>query len=261
MSRGIGPVLLTHFTPDETTVISDDTVGADQAPDQRDKHSGVLVAPAPTGKVARHRAGRGRRALILTRSPTARTAGSSVSSARSAPGGRAVAPSTADAEPGDTSELPRQLVGGWRRSPRLLLVIALAGGAVVLAGFGFGLANATRELPGTAVATPGSASAGMQPGTLPVAALAGAPTTTIAPPPPPPTTPVRAAPTHHATSTHTTAPPPPPSQNPPPSNAAPTLPVPGAACGIPGQFSIDAQYRPVECVPNPATGGATWWQF
>jgi hypothetical protein len=241
MSRGIGPVLLTHFTPDETTAISDDTVGADKAPDQRDRHSGVLVAPAPTGKVARHRAGRGRRALVLTKSPTA---------------------STADAEPGDTSELPRQLVGGWRRSPRLLLVIALAGGAVVLAGFGLGMANATRELPGTAIAAPGSATDGMQPGTLPAAALAGAPTTTTAPPPPPPTTPARSAPTHHATSTHAIAPAPPPSaQNPPPSNAAPALPVPGQPCGTPGQFSIDSQYQPVECVPNPATGSTTWKVF
>jgi len=259
---------LTHFTPDETTVISDDTLGADKAPDQGGKHSGVLVAPAPTGKVARHRAGRGRRALILTKSPTASTAGSAVSSAssassaRSATGGPAVRPSTADAEFGDTSELPRQLVAGWRHSPRLLLVIALAAGAVVLAGFGLGMANATRELPGTAVAAPGSATDGMQPGTLPAAALAGAPTTTTAPPPPPPTTPVHSAPTHHATSTHAVAPAPSPSgQNPRPSNAAPALPVPGQPCSSPGQFSVDAQFWPVECVANPATGRAAWQVF
>jgi hypothetical protein len=132
------------------------------------------------------------------------------------------------------------------------MIVALTGGAVVLAGFGLGMAASTRELPGSPIATPDAVSGGMQPGTLPTAALAGPSTTTVAPPP---TTPAQST-TAPPTSAHTAAPPP-IGQNPP----AVTLPEPGQSCGSPGQFSFDAEYQPIECVVDPTTGAATWQQF
>ncbi|HEX3780994.1 MAG TPA: hypothetical protein VHX38_15125 [Pseudonocardiaceae bacterium] len=256
MSRGIGPVLLTHFTPDDDTdVISDDEPEAAKPAESAQAPAGVIVAPAPTGKVARHRAGRGRRAVVLTKSPSATSAARAASQAA-----RAEAKS-ASTEAGltGTSELPRAPREYWYRSPRLLRAVALAGGAVVLLGFALGLANTSRDLAGNPTAVAGSTSDGMQPGTLPSAALAGVPTTTSAAPPPPPP-PVTT--THHASTPHTkAAAPPPANQSTAPNDPVAGLPVPGQSCGTPGQFSFDAQYQPVECMSNPATGAATWQQF
>jgi hypothetical protein len=232
MSHGIGPVLLTHFTPDEAEA---DTV--EDAPlipaAMADTKPGVLVAPAPTRKTARHRAGRGRRALVLTRSPAGRKTGEAV---------------------GNTNELP--ILDQLRNTPKNLRILAMTAGAVVLISIGFGFVRPADQLPGTAIAVPPSTNSGMQPGTLPDAALSGTPTTTLAPPP---TTTAQAPtppPTHH-TTTHAA---PPPVTSTATTQSGSGFDQPGKPCGNPGDFGIDSNYRPVECAGD-ASGNLTWHEF
>jgi hypothetical protein len=250
MSRGIGPVLLTHFTPDEA---AEETNPEDTAPATASgtnsfasvgatapgTKSGVLVAPAPTGRTARHRAGRGRRPLVLAK-PAAATS---------------TEPSTDEVVPA-TTELP--LVEQLRNTPKNLRILAMTAGAVVLIAVGFGMIRAPFHMAGIPVpAGPGNTT-GMQPGTLPDAALSGIPTTTVVAPPPA-TTPVQAttAPptTHH---THTAAPPPATTTTNAPSGS--NFDQPGQPCSQPGQFGIDSNYRPVACAAD-ASGNYTWQQF
>jgi hypothetical protein len=246
MSRGIGPVLLTHFTPDEAAEdnSTEDTAPATAAPGTNSfasvgttspgAKSGVLVAPAPTGRTARHRAGRGRRPLVLAKPTTE-------------PSADEVAPATT--EPPFVEQL--------RNTPKNLQILAMTAGAVVLIAIGFGMIRAPFQMAGVPVPAGPGHTIGMQPGTLPDAALAGVPTTTVAPPPA--TTPAQATtappPTHH---THA-APPPPvaTTTNAPIGN---NFDQPGQPCGRPGQFGIDSNYRPVACAAD-SSGNYVWQEF
>lgn len=245
MSRGIGPVLLTHFTPDEAEETStEDTAPATPGTNSfaplgataTDAKSGVLVAPAPTGRAARHRAGRGRRPLVLTR-PAAKTAAE---------------PATDEVVPA-TTELP--LVEQLRNTPKNLRILVMTAGAVVLIAVGFGMIRAPFPMAGVPVPAGPGHSSGMQPGTLPDAALSGIPTTTVAPPPA--TTPAQTTatpPTHH---THAAPPPAATTTNAPSGNS---FDQPGQPCGQPGQFGIDSNYRPVACAAD-GSGNYTWQEF
>jgi hypothetical protein len=237
MSRGIGPVLLTHFTPDEAEAdtVEESALDAAPAPAGDKAKTGVLVAPAPTGKSARHRAGRGKRALVLSK-PRNKAAGDTAESAET------------------TNELP--LLDQLRNTPRNIRILAMTAGAVVLIAIAFGLVRPATELAGTPTpAGPGRAN-GMQPGTLPDAALSGVPTTTQAPPPsttqaaaPPPTT--------HHTTTHSAPPTTVTTQD---QSAGSGLAVDGQPCSNPGDFTFDTHYRPVECA-NDGSGNLTWQRF
>jgi hypothetical protein len=192
----------------------------------------VLVAPAPTARTARHRAGRGRRALVLTK-PSAEGNTDEIVSA--------------------TTESP--LVEQLRNTPRNLRILAMTAGAVVLIAIGFGMIRPPFQLAGVPVPAGPGDSSGMQPGTQPDAALSGVPTTTVAPPvttaaqasTPPPTT-------HHTTHA---APPPVTTTTAPAGN---NFQQPGQPCDQPGQFGIDSDYRPVACAAD-ASGNYTWQEF
>lgn len=245
MSRGIGPVLLTHFTPDEADAeVAGESAALTPAGSADEGRSGVLVAPAPGGKAARHRAGRGRRALVLA-NPRDR----SKPKPKPAPIG-----DTAEQPADTTTELP--LLEQLRNTPKNMRILAMTAGAVVLIAVGFGILRPATELAGTASpAAPGSVN-GMQPGTLPDAALSGTPTTTVAPPP---TTQVQVAappPVHH-TTTHA-APPPVTTTTSPPAGSG--FDEPGQPCGEQGQFGIDSHYHPVECAGD-MSGNLTWHEF
>jgi hypothetical protein len=236
MSRGIGPVLLTHFTPDEADAeVLTVEESAPTAPGRATPTgSGVLVAPAPTGKSARHRAGRGRRAMVLTK-PQAK-------------------PALTDEAVDTTGQL--LLLDQVRNTPKNLRILAMTAGAVVLIAIGFGMVRPATQLAGTPTPAGPNSGSGMQPGTLPDAALSGTPTTTVAPPPS--TTPVQAStppPTHH-TTTHA-APPPVTTTNPPPGSG---FDQPGQPCSQPGQFGIDSNYNPVACASD-TSGNLTWREF
>lgn len=234
MSRGIGPVLLTHFTPDEAEADTVEDASPVPAADE-DAKAGVLVAPAPTGRTARHRAGRGRRPLVLTKSTAKRNTDDAAS---------------------DTNELP--LLGQLRNTPKNLRILAMTAGAVVLISIGFGFVRPADQLPGTPVAAPPTTNnSGMQPGTLPDAALSGTPTTTVAPPP---TTTVQVTtppPTHHTTTTHAA---PPPVTSTVSTQSGTGFDQPGQPCSTPGDFGIDSRYRPVECAGD-MSGNLTWHEF
>lgn len=241
MSRGIGPVLLTHFTPDEAepATVEEPTPtipGTGRAHSGDKARSGVLVAPAPTGKSARHRAGRGRRPLILTK-PRPR-------------------PATTDDAVSTTSQLP--LIEQLRNTPNNLRILAMTADAVLLIAIGFGMIRPATQLAGTPTPAGPNSTGGMQPGTLPDAALSGTPTTTVAPPPttaPPATT---TPPTHHATTTHAAPPPVTSTEN---TQSGNTFDEPGQPCSEPGQFGIDSNYQPVECAGDRSGGGLTWHEF
>ena len=228
MSRGIGPVLLTHFTPDEAEA---DTV-EELAPTTDKTKSGALVAPAPTGRPARHRAGHGKSALVL-RKPRKK-------------------PATAAAAE-TTSEF--QLLEQLRNPPKNMRVLAMTAGAVVLIAIGFGLVRPATELAGSPVPAGPNRANGMQPGTLPDAALSGVPTTT--PAPPPSTTQASAPPTTHHTTTHAAPPTTATTQDQP---AGSGLAVDGSPCSKPGDFTFDTHYRPVQCATD-GSGNLTWQQF
>ncbi len=237
MSRGIGPVLLTHFTPDETTegTSTEDTAPATTSSSgtgAEDAKSGLLVARAPTSRPARHRAGRGRRPLVLSK-PTA--------------------DATTHEMAGATTELP--LIEQLRSTPKNLRILAMTASAVVLIAIGFGMIRPPFQMVGIPVQAGPGHNTGMQPGTLPDAALSGIPTTTVAPPPA--TTPTQASPpptTHHTTHA---APPPAPTTSAPSGNA---FDEPGQPCDRPGQFGIDSNYRPVACAADQS-GNYTWHEF
>jgi hypothetical protein len=234
MSRGIGPVLLTHFTPDEA---EPDTV-EEPTPAPADKtKSGVLVAPAPGSRSARHRAGRGKRAMVLAK-PKKKT-----------PAARA---SVTDTAVSTTSVLP--LRDQLRNTPKNMRILAMTAGAVVLIAIGFGIVRPATQLTGTPIpGGPGQVN-GMQPGTLPDAALSGIPTTTVAPPP---STQASAPPTTHHTTTHAAPPPVATTQDQPTGNG---FAQPGQPCSQPGAFTFDSHYQPMECA-NDAAGSLTWQDF
>ncbi|HEX4226165.1 MAG TPA: hypothetical protein VHZ97_27620, partial [Pseudonocardiaceae bacterium] len=205
--------------------------------------SGVLVAPAPTGKSARHRAGRGRRALILAK-PRSRPKPASADSAS--------APEAAST----TTQLP--LVEQLRNTPKNLRILVMTATAVLLISIGFGMVRPATQLTGTPTPAGPNSTGGMQHGTLPDAALSGTPTTTVVPPPttaPPATT---TPPTHHATTTHAAPPPVTSTEN---TQSGNTFDEPGQPCSQPGQFGIDSNYQPVECAGDRSGGGLTWHEF
>ncbi|HEY4023060.1 MAG TPA: hypothetical protein VGM75_30520 [Pseudonocardiaceae bacterium] len=244
MSRGIGPVLLTHFTPDEaepaTVEETAPTVpGTDRAHSGDRARSGVIVAPAPTGKSARHRAGRGRRPLILAK-----------------PRPKSTATDPTDEAAGTTTQLP--LIDQLRNTPNNLRILAMTAGAVLLIAVGFGMIRPATQLAGTPTPAGPNRTVGMQPGTLPDAALSGTPTTTVAPPPTTaPTTTPPPPPTHHTTTTHAA---PPPVTSTETTQSGYSFDEPGQPCSKPGQFGIDSNYNPVECAGN-TSGGLTWHEF
>jgi hypothetical protein len=235
MSRGIGPVLLTHFTPDEAQAdtVEEPTPVVGPATDKA--RTGVLVAPAPTGRSARHRAGRGKRALVLARPRQQAHAGT-------------------DTAVSATNELP--LLDQLRNTPKNMRILAMTAGAVVLIAVGFGLVRPATQLEGAPIPGGGPSRVnGMQPGTLPDAALSGIPTTTVAPPPP--STQASAPPTTHHTTTHAAPPPVVTTQDQPVGNGFPS---PGQPCSRPGSFTFDSHYHPMECA-NDASGSLTWQEF
>ena len=229
MSRGIGPVLLTHFTPDEAEA----DIVEEPAPAATDKaRAGVLIAPAPTGHSARHRAGRGKRSLVLAK-PARRT--------------------VTDTAVSTTTELP--LRHHLRNIPRNIRILAMTAAAVVLIAIGFGMVRPATQLAGTPIPGGGPSHVnGMQPGTLPDAALSGVPTTTVAPPPP--STQASPPPTTHHT-THAAPPPVVTTQKLPIGNGFPN---PGQPCSQPGAFTFDSHYHPMECATDNA-GNLTWQEF